>query len=86
MIYLYAIHLQPILVNPDILKKIMTTPMPYGKYKGTLICALPAYYLEWYHGQGFPKGEIGMLLSTMFEIKTNGLDYLLVPLKNMKLK
>jgi len=59
----------------------MSTRMPYGKYKGTLICDIPTYYLEWYQMQGFPKGEIGMLLSTMFEIKINGLDYLLTPLR-----
>jgi len=71
-------------LNPEILKKLMITRMPYGKYKGTLICDIPAYYLEWYQMQGFPKGEMGMLLSTMFEIKTNGLDYLLVPLRQRR--
>ena len=71
-------------MNPDILKKLMVTRMPYGKYKGTLICDIPAYYLEWYSMQGFPKGEMGMLLSTMFEIKTNGLDYLLAPLRKSR--
>jgi uncharacterized protein (DUF3820 family) len=60
--------------------------MPYGKYKGTMICDIPVYYLEWYQSKGFPKGEMGMMLSTIFEIKTNGLDYLLFPLRNVKLK
>ena len=33
-------------------------------------------------GQGFPQGKLGMLLSTIYEIKLNGLEQLLVPLKN----
>ena len=55
--------------------------MPFGKYKDRLICDLPEYYLVWYHQKGFPAGKLGMLLSTMYEIKLNGLEYLLQPLK-----
>jgi uncharacterized protein (DUF3820 family) len=51
--------------------------MPYGKYKGTLIKHIPTYYLEWMSTQGFPQGRLGMILSTAFVIKTNGLEYLL---------
>jgi len=43
-------------MNPDILKEIITTPMPYGKYKGVMIADLPSHYLEWFSTQGFPKG------------------------------
>ncbi|HEY9186474.1 MAG TPA: DUF3820 family protein [Ignavibacteria bacterium] len=67
--------------NHIILKKIVTTKMPYGKYKGKLLCDLPEPYLVWYHNKGFPKGELGMLLNTLYEIKLNGLEYLLKPLK-----
>jgi len=67
--------------NPEILRDLVKTKMPFGKYKDTTIDALPTYYLEWFATQGFPKGKIGMLLSTMFEIRTNGLDYLLDPLR-----
>ncbi len=62
----------------------MITPMPYGKYKGTLICDIPVHYLEWMHGQGFPQGSLGMMLHTIFEIKTNGLDHLLIPLRQRR--
>ena len=58
--------------------------MPYGKYKDWLMCDIPEYYLVWYHSQGFPKGKIGNLLSTMYEIRLNGLEYLLEPLKKNK--
>jgi uncharacterized protein (DUF3820 family) len=67
--------------NPQILADLVQTPMPFGKYKGTLICDLPVYYLEWLSSKGFPPGKTGMLLSTAFEIKTNGLNTVLVKLK-----
>jgi len=56
--------------------------MPFGKYKGWLICDLPESYLVWFHRQGFPEGKLGVLLSTMYEIRLNGLEYLLKPLKS----
>ncbi len=61
---------------------LVTTPMPFGKYKGTLICNLPETYLLWFRQQGFPKGKLGMLLATCYEIKLNGLEHLLVPFRN----
>jgi hypothetical protein len=70
-------------MNNKILREIITTPMPYGKYKGTIIADLPIYYLEWFSTQGFPKGKLGMLLSTVFEIKTNGLQEIIDNLKQM---
>ena len=70
-------------MNNEILKEIITIPMPYGKYKGTMIADLPIYYLEWFSSQGFPKGKLGMLLATVFEIKTNGLQEIIENLKQM---
>lgn len=64
-------------MNPQILKDLVSIAMPYGKYKGRLICDLPEYYLVWYENKGFPAGKIGVLLATMYEIKLNGLEYLL---------
>jgi uncharacterized protein len=58
--------------------------MPYGKYKGYLICNIPESYLLWYKDKGFPKGKLGDLMATMFEIRMNGLEYLLTPLKNQQ--
>lgn len=68
-------------MNPQILKDLVTVHMPYGKYKGKLICDIPEYYLVWYENNGFPEGKIGVLLSTMYVIKLNGLEYLLKPLR-----
>jgi len=67
--------------DPQYLLNLVKMQMPYGKYKGRLICDLPEYYLVWYHGKGFPEGKLGGLLQTMYEIKLNGLEYLLTPLK-----
>ena len=70
------------LPNPDLLLQLVTMKMPFGKYKNVFLCDLPVSYLEWFQRKGFPKGKLGMLLQTIYEIKLNGLDYLLEPLKN----
>ncbi len=72
-------------MDPGILVELTRFKMPFGKYKGRKICDLPSYYLEWFSSKGFPPGKLGMLLSTMYEIKINGLDYLLEPIKANKL-
>ncbi len=72
--------------DSDILIQLVTTEMPFGKYKGTLLCDLPVFYLEWFQRKGFPKGKLGVLLATIYEIKMNGLENLLKPLKSPFLK
>lgn len=67
--------------NPQVLIDIVQTRMPYGKYKGTIIADIPISYLEWMAGKGFTKDKMGMLLSTTFEIKTNGLSEILFMVK-----
>jgi uncharacterized protein (DUF3820 family) len=67
--------------HPELLIELVTMPMPFGKYKGRLLCDLPDFYLEWFKRNGFPKGKLGILLETLYEIKLNGLGYLLDPLR-----
>lgn len=67
--------------NSEILLDLVRMQMPFGKYKGTTLCDLPVSYLEWMGQKGFPAGKLGMQLATLYEIKINGLDYLLTPLK-----
>ncbi|MBC7721834.1 MAG: DUF3820 family protein [Pedobacter sp.] len=67
--------------NSDLLLQLVTTKMPFGKYKDTIICNLPEFYIEWFQRKGFPKGKLGILLETMYEINLNGLRGLLEPLK-----
>lgn len=68
-------------LNPQILVEICTEKMPFGKYKGVIIADLPVSYLEWFNSKGMPAGKLGMQLSTIYEIKLNGLTELLIPIK-----
>ena len=70
--------------NPQLLLQLVKMEMPFGKFKGRLLCNLPVSYLEWFNRKGFPEGKLGMLLQTLYEIKLNGLEYLLEPLKKIK--
>lgn len=67
--------------DPKLLLQLVSMQMPFGKYKGTLLYRLPVSYLEWFSRKGFPQGKLGMLLQTMYEIKLNGLEQILDPLK-----
>jgi uncharacterized protein len=68
-------------IGSNTLLELVNTRMPYGKYKDRRLCDLPEPYLVWLHRKGFPPGKIGMLLAAIYEIKLNGLEYLLKPLK-----
>ncbi|WP_027474751.1 DUF3820 family protein [Curvibacter gracilis] len=68
-------------MKPEDLQRLVTTEMPFGKHKGTLLADLPGNYLNWFAREGFPKGDIGRLLALMHEIDHNGLSELLQPLR-----
>lgn len=67
--------------DPQLLLQLVTMKMPFGRFKDTILCDLPVSYLEWFQRKGFPEGKLGVLLQTTYEIKLNGLDGLLKPLK-----
>jgi len=67
--------------NPHLLIELTTLRMPFGKYKGVILCDLPEPYLVWFYQKGFPPGKLGVMLHTLYEIKLNGLEYLLKPLR-----
>ena len=69
-------------MNPEDLQRLVTLPMPYGRYKGRVIADLPGHYLNWFAREGFPKGDLGRLLALMQTIDTNGLASLLTPLRS----
>ncbi len=69
-------------IDPQMLIELVRMRMPFGKYKDHILCDLPKPYLAWLHRKGFPPGNIGMLLSALYEIKLNGLEYLLKPIRN----
>jgi uncharacterized protein (DUF3820 family) len=71
-------------ISPQILIDLVRMRMPFGKYKNRILCDLPEAYLLWFQRKGFPQGEIGMLLSALYEIKLNNLEYLLKPLRKIQ--
>jgi len=76
-------------IKPDkkVLLDIVTTQMPYGKYKGRLISDIPVHYLVWCKQKGaFPKGKIGDLMQNVLEIKSNDLGYILQEIKSWRYK
>jgi len=68
-------------MNEHQLVQLATTKMPFGRYKDTLLIDLPEPYVVWYHSKGLPDGKLGELLGLLYEIKVNGLEDLVRPLK-----
>ncbi|MEZ4875756.1 MAG: DUF3820 family protein [Flavobacteriaceae bacterium] len=55
--------------------------MPFGKYEGAYLLDIPEYYFAWFAQKGFPQGKLGNMMKEMHDIKINGLEPLLKPLK-----
>ena len=72
---------QDLVPDPARLLKVARTRMPFGRYAGRRLVDLPEPYVVWFSQQGFPRGELGELLQLVYEIKVNGLEYLLEPLR-----
>jgi uncharacterized protein (DUF3820 family) len=63
------------------LLKLANQTMPFGKYQGKVLIDVPEEYLLWFAKKGFPNGELGRLLQLALEIRINGLEGILQPLK-----
>ncbi len=68
-------------MEPNDLNKLAKYKMPFGKYAGTLLIDLPEPYVVWFYRNGLPEGELGELLGILYEIKLNGLEYLINKLR-----
>jgi uncharacterized protein (DUF3820 family) len=66
------------------LVSLANMPMPFGKYSGRVIIDLPEEYLLWFAGKGFPAGNLGLLMGLALEIKTNGMEKIIDPLRKAK--
>jgi uncharacterized protein (DUF3820 family) len=62
--------------------KLAAAKMPFGKHAGMRLVDLPEPYVIWLSQQGFPEGELGDMLRTVYEIKVNGLEYLFKKIKS----
>ena len=65
------------------LLKLAQAKMPYGKYAGRYLVDLPESYVVWFSRKGFPQGDLGDMLRTVYEIKRNGLEHLFDGLKGL---
>ncbi|MEE2622629.1 MAG: DUF3820 family protein, partial [Verrucomicrobiota bacterium] len=72
----------------NLMEEIGSTNMPFGKFgpdeyppRGVPIIDLPPESLAWFTERGFPKGRLGELLATVFEIKQSGADAVFQPLR-----
>ena len=70
-----------LLPDPEYVVKLARAKMPFGKYAGRYLIDLPEAYIIWFSHKGFPGGELGTMLRSVMEIKANGLEYLLKPLR-----
>ena len=68
------------LENEDLIK-LANYKMPFGRFKGSFLIDLPEPYLLWFRKEGMPAGKLGELMMLAIEIKLNGLEYLLKPLR-----
>ena len=71
---------ETVLADPQALRKLARTQMPFGKYAGRLLVELPEPYVVWMVRNNLPAGELGRQLLEIYEIKVNGLESLLRPL------
>lgn len=63
------------------LEKLITTKMPYGKYKGMLLIDLPEPYVVWLKNNAMPQGSLADLLEQVYIIKVNGLESIFDPIR-----
>ncbi len=68
-------------MNKEDLLYLARTHMPFGKYAGRLLIDLPEEYLFWFEKKGFPENKLGAKMQLALELKRNGLERLLDPLK-----
>ncbi|NRA39201.1 MAG: DUF3820 family protein [Planctomycetes bacterium] len=63
-------------IDPKDLITLAHATMPFGKYAGRYLDTIPEAYYIWFKQKGWPKGELGIHMQSMLEIKTNGLESL----------
>jgi uncharacterized protein (DUF3820 family) len=67
----------------DDLTELANARMPFGRFKDRYLVDLPEPYLVWMKRQGCPEGKLGRMLEAILEVKINGLESLLAPLRGL---
>ncbi|MCB1692838.1 MAG: DUF3820 family protein [Pseudomonadales bacterium] len=70
------------MIEKEDLARIARTRMPFGRFKDRVLIDLPDEYLLWFVDRGFPAGKLGELMQITLEIKINGLESLIDPLRD----
>ena len=79
-----SVEMDEVFDKEDLLK-LARWNMPFGKYKNTLLIDLPEAYLLWFQDKGFPEGKLGELMALCLELKVQGVDGVVKPLKEKNL-
>ena len=77
----YPARVAELQLDPEALQDLIDARMPFGKYQGLALLDLPEPYLVWFSRQGFPSSKLGRQLALTLEIKINGLERMLKPLR-----
>tara|TARA_R110002012_G_scaffold49095_4_gene127121 strand:+ start:432 stop:680 length:249 start_codon:yes stop_codon:yes gene_type:complete len=51
--------------------------MPFGQHKGRFLSELPESYYIWFRRKGFPDGKLGRYMTTVYDMKVNGIEDML---------
>ena len=73
-------RMQELKPDPQVLYELVRAVMPFGRYAGRPLYALPEAYLVWLARNAEVRGKLGAQLALILEIKHNGLMGLLEPL------
>ncbi len=65
----------------DAFRDLEGAKMPFGKYRGRLLVALPDEYLMWFKERGFPQGRLGELMAFVSEVKMAGAEEVFAPIR-----
>ena len=63
--------------NNEQLIELAYAKMYFGKYKDWYLSDVPEPYFVWFNKKDFPPGKTGEQMRAVFELKINGLEYLL---------
>ena len=64
------------------IQEITQTAMPFGRFSGRPLHELPAEYLHWFVGKGWPKGRLGVLMQMVYQIKADGSEVAFDPFRS----